>query len=75
VSALELARKHSIHRHTVTKHLKREDISIRGSQAEMTPDAIAKAAQLYTSGQSLAQIGAHLGVDPSAVSATVTRAS
>jgi hypothetical protein len=66
-SAFELARQYGINRHTVTKHLQREGVIIRGSQVKMTPELIAKAAYLYASGQSLVKVGAHLSVDPTTV--------
>jgi DNA-binding CsgD family transcriptional regulator len=74
MSALELARLYGIHRHTVTKHLKRVGITVRGAQRKLTPDLIELAAQLYASGKSLAQIGEHLGVDASNVHKALKRA-
>ena len=45
--------------------LRNADIPIRNQG--LTDDQIAEAAQLYTSWKSLAQIGAHLGVDHTTV--------
>jgi hypothetical protein len=73
-SAFELARQYGINRHTVTRHLKREGVIIRGSQVRMTPELIAKAACLYASGQSLAKVGAHLSVDPTTVHKSLKKA-
>jgi DNA-binding CsgD family transcriptional regulator len=74
LSALDLARQYGINRHTVTKHLKREGITLRGGQPKLTPDVIVKATHLYATGQSLASIGAHLGVDASTVHKALKKA-
>jgi DNA invertase Pin-like site-specific DNA recombinase len=62
ISTYQLARQYGIHRHTVVKHLQRSGVAVR-EQLKMTPDVIEQATQLCESGQSLAQVGAHLGVD------------
>jgi DNA invertase Pin-like site-specific DNA recombinase len=67
MSALQLAGEYGINRRTVTKHLRNEGIILRGGQIKLTPDVIAKAARLYDSGHSLAQVGGILGVDASTI--------
>lgn len=67
MSVLDLAREYGINRHTVAKHLKGECVDLRGGQTKLTSDVIAKAAQLYAAGHSLADVGTHLGVDASTV--------
>ena len=67
MSALELAHQYGIHRHTVAKHLRKEGVILRGGQTKLTHGVLAKATQLYADGHSLAQIGAHIGVDASTV--------
>jgi DNA-binding CsgD family transcriptional regulator len=74
MSALELARKYGINRHTVAKHLKRDGVVVRGGQTKMTPDTISKAAQLYATGLSLFEVGAHLGVDTTTVHKALKKA-
>jgi hypothetical protein len=73
-SAFKLARQYGINRHTVTKHLQREGVIIRGSQVRMTPELVAQAACLYASGQSLAEVGARLSVDPTTVHKSLKKA-
>ena len=51
-------RQYGINRHTVAKHLKRDGITVRGAQRKLTPDLIEQAAQHYTSGESLVEVGA-----------------
>jgi DNA-binding CsgD family transcriptional regulator len=67
MSVLELARHYGINRHTVAKHLRDDGITLRGGQTKLTPSNIAKAAQLYADGHSLAAVGVHLGVDHTTV--------
>lgn len=74
LSALDLARQYGINRHTVTKHLRKEGVTIRGGQTKLTSNVIAKGTQLYAAGQSLADVGAHLGVDTSTVHKAFKRA-
>nr|CRL76817.1 hypothetical protein CPGR_04101 [Mycolicibacterium malmesburyense] len=73
-SALDLARQYGINRHTVTKHLKRERVALRGDHTKMKPEKVALAAQLYASGHSLAEIGTHLDVHASTVHKVLKKA-
>jgi len=74
LSALDLARQYGINRHTVAKHLRKEGVTLRGSQIKLTQNLLAKAAQLYADGQSLADVGAHLAVDASTVHKALKKA-
>jgi transposase-like protein len=74
MSALELARQYGINRHTVTKHLKREGVAVRGGMVRMTPDILEQAKQLYANSYSLVTIGGHLGVDASTVHKALKKA-
>jgi DNA invertase Pin-like site-specific DNA recombinase len=73
LSALELARKYQMHRHTVSAHLEREGVAIRG-QLKMTPHLVDRARQLYADGQSLTAIGKQLGVEASTAGKALKRA-
>lgn len=65
-SQRELAKRYGIHRTTVTAHLERAGVAVRPTD-KLTQDDIAKAAELYTQGWSLARIGDVLGVHPHSV--------
>jgi IS30 family transposase len=72
LSVLELARKYKVHRHTVSAHLEREGVAVRG-QLKMTPQLVDRAKQLYAAGQSLTAIGKQLGVEASTVGKALKR--
>ena len=72
MSALELARKYKMHRHTVARHLEREGVAVRG-QLKMTPQLVEHAKQLYTDGHSLTEVGKQLGVEASTVGKALKR--
>ena len=74
MSVSELARQYGINRHTVAKHLYSEGVIVRGGQTKLTPEVVAMAAELYRSGSSLANIGAHLGVDHTTVHKALKKA-
>jgi transposase-like protein len=74
LSVIELARQYGIHKHTVAKHLKHDAVVLRGGRVKLAPDVIKQAAHMYESGNSLAQIGAHLGVDPSGIHKALKKA-
>jgi hypothetical protein len=57
----DLAEQFNIHRTTVSFHLHRQGIKMR--RRGLSVEAIARAAQLYQAGWSLARIGEHLCVD------------
>lgn len=63
----ELAAAYNVHRHTVTRHLRKAGIRLRldGLTAEQVDEAV----QLYTQGWSLARVASRLGVTADTVRA------
>ena len=65
VSVVRLADKFQIHKTTVSAHLHRAGVSVRGSQRSLTDAQVASAAQLYADGATLAELGERFSVSPS----------
>lgn len=61
----DLAERFSIHRTTVSGHLHRRGVKLRGLSLDRRPVGVAT--RLYQQGWSAARIGSHLGVDGSTV--------
>ena len=62
----------NISKGSVIRLLRNAGVTIRNQP--LTSDQITEAAQLYASGQSLAEVGAHLGVDASTVHKALKKA-
>lgn len=60
-STYELAERFGVHRVTVTGHLRRSGVRLRGQS--MTETEVDRAAELYGQGWSTARIGQELGFD------------
>ena len=67
----ELAAKYRINKYTVTKVIQRA--GIRPRYPALLPEDIKQAAKLYKSGQSLAVVAKHFGVDPSTIRLALLR--
>jgi DNA-binding CsgD family transcriptional regulator len=65
MTVLELAERFQIHRHTVSLILKRQAVPRRNQP--LTAEQRKMASTLYSSGMSLADVGAMLGCDPSTI--------
>ena len=72
-SIAELARRHQLHRSTITHHLQEAGLKQPGRQYKLTDTQIQQAIQLYDSGLSLADVGHRLGVDAATIRNTFTR--
>ncbi len=70
-----LAQRFAVHRTTVMTHLRRRHIPPRPILTVWDHDTLNAAADLYTSGESLASVAARFDVDPSTVANRFRRAS
>ena len=68
--ALELG----VHHRTIAAHLEDRGIPRRANHREMTDDDVAQTASRYRKGDSLAKIGAAMGLDPVTVRRELHRA-
>lgn len=74
VSVVLLAKKYGVHKSTVSAHLHRAGVEIRGSQRSLTSCQVTEAASLYSRGSTLAELAARFNVSSSTIRASLARA-
>lgn len=72
VEICEMARRYRINRRTVIRHVRRQGVRMRHPKLGLKD--VERAAQLYKSGKSLAQVGAVFAVDAETIRRVLTKA-
>jgi hypothetical protein len=73
VKVKELAVRYQVNRNTVIEHAKRAE-GVRHRYPALLPEEITEAARLYQSGQSLADVGKHFGINATTVRSALLKA-